>query len=370
VRDLMAQARSMNIHTILAVTGDRSDKHPASASPRKVLPYPHGYLDSVDILAVNQTLAPRFFAGAAVNPFKYNPADLYLQYYKMVRKLATGAEFLVTHIGWDMRKLQELQWYLQMRDIGAAVIARLMLLSVDDISRIHDGLFPGVHVAKSFAAMVQRESNISPTQSLAAQLSRLGMQVAGCKLLGYSGVQIAGLRDAQTLDMALAKIRESLETYQTYQDWLAAWNEFHGFMQFDPVPNAYHVFEDLLKPGQQSYDEAECQLTNRELPVPSTADRLRAAVLPILLSERSPEFVVKATRALCYPRCETPTRLLRHCCCLSPAACPKNLVYGPCAGSQPDGTCEFGHAQCFFRRVFALASQRHDMDRLEEGISP
>ena len=56
---------------------------------------------------------PQFFPGAAVSPFKYTEASQMQQYYKMEKKIACGAEFLITQVGWDWRKSLELFTYLQ-----------------------------------------------------------------------------------------------------------------------------------------------------------------------------------------------------------------------------------------------------------------
>ena len=121
-RDLIARAESAGISGMLCVTGNKCVDHPDSDYPGKR--HKRGrpsYLDSVEMLARIKNTAPRFLVGAAVNPFKYTAADEYLQYYKALRKLNSGADYLVTHIGWDMRKLQSLQWYLQMREIDVPV---------------------------------------------------------------------------------------------------------------------------------------------------------------------------------------------------------------------------------------------------------
>ena len=366
-RDLLARASSSGVRTVACVTGDRSDRHVTRPGHARIARYGSGYLDSVEGLMLTRAHSPAFFTGAAVNPFKYNPADQYLQYFKMVRKLACGAHFLVANAGWDMKKLQELQWYLQMRDIGHPVIARLLLLSMDDIEVIHEGLLPGVYVARTFAAMLQRESNISAEQSLSAQLQRLGLQVAGCKLLGYSGVQIGGLRNTRNLDMVLGQIKEALATYTDYAGWVTAWNEFHSFLDFAPTPDAYYGFANLLSPGQQMFDPDRCAPTDRELPVATQLDRVRAVLMSALSSDRVPRVLRDAADKACRRICKAGLRRLRYCYYLCPGSCPKGLVYGPCGGSQPNGLCEFGHATCFFHRVLALASARHELDLLEEG---
>ena len=367
IRELLARARSAGIRSVVAVTGDRSEKHTASRSGTRVAPYPAGYLDSVDILELGRASGDDLCMGAGINPYKYNPADQYLQYFKMMRKLDAGAEFLVTQVGWDMKKLQELQWYLQMRDVGSPVIARLALLSVDDIARIHEGLYPGVHVARSFAAVLQRESNVNAAQSLSAQLHRLGLQVAGCRLLGYNGVQIAGLRDGHHLDMVLVRIGEALAAYDSFGKWVSAWNEFHNFMSFDPIPDAYYVFDGLLRGDTVRYDADTCQLTDRSLPEPGVGDRALRTVLSTLFGGGWPEAISESLAAAVERVCGVSREQLRECFFLSPSACPKRLIHGACGGSEPDGTCEFGHGRCFFQRVLALAAHSHELDSLEEG---
>lgn len=366
IRAALAGARGKGIRNLLAVTGDRSDKHPVRSGYGRPLAYEGGYLDSLEILRLARQADAGFFTGAVVNPFKYNPADTYLQYFKMIRKLASGASFIVTHAGWDMKKLQELQWFLSMRQLSPCVIARLLLLSLEDIRRLERTVFPGVHVPREFTALLQRESDISATQSLAAQLPRIGLQAAGCRLLGYSGVQIAGIRDQGTLDMVVARVQEYLQQVTSYDAWLAAWRDFHGGLSFEPVPDAYYAFHGLLSEGASSYAAAAPRLTDRQFSWPPLADRLRARLLPWVLGERAPDWLSTCHRAVFRGGESLPASRLRACFYLDRRACPKRLVYGPCGGSTPEGLCEFGHVRCFFHKVLALASSRLELDRLEE----
>ena len=369
IRAVLAEARGKGIRNVLAVTGDRSDRHPVRRGSGRPLAYPGGYLDSLEILALARQADPGFFVGAAVNPFKYNPADSYLQYFKMIRKLASGASFIVTHAGWDMKKLQELQWFLAMRQMSSAVIARLLLLSSEDIRKLERQAFPGVHVPREFTALLQRESDISATQSLAAQLPRIGLQAAGCRLMGYSGVQIAGIRDQGTLDMVLASIAEALRVHTDYDAWLRAWQDYHGNLSFEPISGAYYMFCDLLRAGVTAAAREAPRLTDWAFPRATVRDRLRAAVLPWVLSERSPEWGSTLYRAAFRGGDALPGSRLRACFYLDRRGCPKQLVHGACGGSTPDGLCEFEQAPCFFHRVLALADSRRELDRLEEAVA-
>ncbi len=368
-RDLVARATSNGIFNILAVTGNRSEKHGERRNHAKPSSYPAGYLDSVNILDIARHSSTRLHLGATINPFKYIPADQYLQYFKALRKLASGADFLVAQAGWDMKKMQELQWYLQMRQVDIPVIARLRLLNIQDISHIHDLIYPGVEVAKPFAAMLQRESNINATQSLAAQLQRLALQIYGCKVLGYSGVQLAGVTDENILGMVMSKVREVLSQKRSYAEWLDEWKAFHNYVDFSPRPNAYYGYTNLLSPECQNYSPEHCELTECTWPPPVLADRFRSWTLSRIMSKNTPAmFKELVGKVYCRNRNESLS-VLKNCYYLCSTACPKNLVYGACGGTYADGTCEFGHKPCFFHRVIALGAHRHELDQLEESIA-
>ena len=369
MRDLTARARSAGIHTVFAVTGDRDHPRSDGRNGHRNGRGPTLYLDAVEMLCRLRTSGNGVLPGASINPFKYTPEDQYLQYYKMARKLQTGAEFLIAQTGWDMKKFQELQWYLQMREISAPVFARVALLSPDEIERIHDGLMPGVHVARTYAAMLQRESDLNPNQCLSAQLHRIGMQVAGCRLLGYSGIALHGIRDDQTLAMVLKQVREALDKYQNYKQWLGDWQQFHDTMEFSPIPDGYYVYRNLLDPDIQFYDPQRCVLTDRTLPEASRRDRIVGTAISALTSRHVPEPVTRLARTLLCRRCPQSEHRLRYIEYLCPHDCPKHLVFGACGGSYPDGTCEYGQGPCFFHRVLGLAAARQHLDRLEDGVT-
>lgn len=368
VMALAARAKSVGIRNFCCVTGDAAPDHPPVRHARVTPTYPTGYLDGIEVARLLRRHDRSCCLGAAVNPFKYTLTDQYLQYYKMIRKLESGADFVIAHAGWDMKKLQELQWFLRLRDLGHGVLARVRLLSPEDVTDLDSSVYPGVYIPREFTATLQRECTVNDSQFLAAQLPRLGLQVAGCRLLGYSGVVLAGIRNPSVLDMVLKQINAAQAAYPDYDSWLAAWNDYHGSLQFSPIPAPFHAFHDLLTPGKGSYDPATCEPTTADFAPPSRADRIGAAVLPLLLSAKTPQGVRNATRFLLRRHDTTPPDRLRHCWYLDNSPCPKRLTLGPCGGSGPRGTCEFGQGPCFFHRIFALAAARHELDLLEEGI--
>ncbi len=368
IRDLSARANSEGVQTILPVTGDRSDQHPEGFSFIGRPAHPNGYADSVETINHLCRHYPKILTGGGVNPFKYNLPDQYLQYCKMLRKLASGAAYLTTHAGWDMKKLQELKWFLQMREAEVPVIARLPILSREQIQHLHQGFLPGVPVSRSFCAILQRESELSEAQSMKAQMTRLSLQAAGCRLLGFSGVQITGIRNEQSLDLALKAITAPSAGTASYNDWVEAWQTHHAGTDFAPASSAYYMFKNLLQPDLPDYSPDHSRFTEGRFPEPANRDYLRWRVMNTLERRWVPAFLRNRVRHHFCHDCEKHSTRSGNWFHLCPKACPKRLVLGACGGSQPDGTCEFGHDPCFHHRVLALAACGKQIYQLEEPV--
>lgn len=367
IRTLLTRSKALGLQNILAVTGDRSVHHPTPGVLRQFPAYENGYMDSVRILKAITTAGHDAYAGAVVNPHKYHPSDLYVQYFKAVRKLACGAEYLVAQAGWDIRKLQELQWFLQMRELDVPVLARLLLLNGAAVRELPDSLPAGTAMSRSLAALFQREFSVNETQSLAAQIQRIALLAAGCRLLGYNGVQIGGIHDPQTLEMVVRRIRAALETHTDYSRWLDAWNQHHAGIDFSPVPRPFYFFRPTEDPIAM-YDPARCSVSESEFPRPRLRERLRSRALSLLLNDMLADGIrSRLSRVLCRS-CRPRANILDNCEYLCISQCPKRLVHGPCGSGRPDGTCEFGKGPCFFHRVLALAHARRHLDRLETEI--
>ncbi len=368
LRELAARAHSEGVQSILAVTGDLSPNHPKSSSFNRSPRYPEGYRDSVDTISELAVNYPKTLIGGGVNPFKYNLPDQYLQYGKMLRKAAEGAGFITAHIGWDMKKLQELQWFLRMREVELPVIARLPILSRERVHQLHNGFQPGVLLSRPFCAMLQREAEISEAQSMAAQLRRLALQAAGCRLLGFSGLQIVGVRDEQTLNLVGRAINETTDGIETCADWIEAWQSHHAGVEFAPAPNAYYMFDELMRPETPVFAPEQPHLAKGEFPAPLPGDRTRYRLLELRRRAWLPGWFKQALRRRFCQDCQEHAVDPGNWFHLCPKSCPKRLVHGPCGGSREDGLCEFGHATCFHHRILALAAERKALYRLEEAV--
>ena len=80
-----------------------------------------------------QTTPFDFFAGAVVNPFKVSEPDLLMQLYKLQLKVAAGAQYIITQLGYNLRKLYELKQYMVREGIGhVPVLANVYVPDSED----------------------------------------------------------------------------------------------------------------------------------------------------------------------------------------------------------------------------------------------
>jgi methylenetetrahydrofolate reductase (NADPH) len=105
------QLAMIGMKNILALTGDYSGKGFGGQGA------PVFDLDSVNLHILFTLLTKRikaagdpdgFFAGCAVSPFKFTEGECVAQYAKMSRKVAAGARFVITQLGYDAAKFHEL----------------------------------------------------------------------------------------------------------------------------------------------------------------------------------------------------------------------------------------------------------------------
>ena len=358
LRGALADLDSAGMASTLACTGF------APFSEQRPQGRPGEYMDSTQILCELRNRVPDILRGAVVNPFKYNISDAYLQYYKMVRKINSGADFLVTEAGWDVKKHQELQWYLRQRGIATPVIARLRAVRSDDVVGIIDGKSPGMTLSREYATMLQREAALGEQQAFAAQLRRLALIAAGCKIFGYSGVQVAGILDVEKVRALVEHIYDIFEELPDYETWLAAWEDFHNRVEAAPFPHNYYLYRNLLDPKLAEFAAGESKASRERLPLPAMGDKVAYSVSRTLgLHRRNGALTAPLKRMFCGTT--SAEWQLDKTFYQAASACPKGLEEGACGGSRPDGRCEVGDAPCFYHQCLALAHWRNTLGDFE-----
>ena len=146
----------------------------------------------------------------------------------MEKKIACGAEFLITQVGWDWRKSLELFTYL--REIGSSVpvIGNVYLLStLTPAPRLmHDGKLPGCFVSDELLAKVQSER-------VDDHIERAAQQVAMYKAMGAAGVDVGGVPNFEMFTKILNRAAEIGP----------AWEQFKDNLHW-PAKDAFYLYEE------------------------------------------------------------------------------------------------------------------------------
>lgn len=358
--------RAMGLRDFIAVTGNLLHPTNDDDAPEQASTNTDEYTDSVDIVRLAVDSGTDTCPGATVNPFKYIHEDQFFQYVKMIRKINCGARFIVSQAGWDMKKYQELMWFLRSREIVIPMIARIAVLTPSGCA---DGAWsaPGIRLPLFLAAAVERGTTC-PEKFLNAQAELAAFTAVGCKMMGYSGIQLTGIKTPQELENFLDKFDDALAHYPTYRDWATAWKERFGGSSFVPFSSQFseripfYLYNSLMNPELRDYDAMLSDASSIPIPSPSLADKVQSK----LASPDTPQWIKKtASRWTGHknPRNEQ----IAQCLGLDNASCPKHLSQGPCGGSTPDGLCEAGKLPCFFQRVIRLAAWNRQIDFLEDN---
>ncbi|MFH1718295.1 MAG: methylenetetrahydrofolate reductase C-terminal domain-containing protein [Planctomycetota bacterium] len=169
----------------------------------------------------------QFFPGAAVSPFKYTAGSQMQQYYKMEKKIASGARFLITQVGWDWKKSVELFRYLEENNLDVPVLGNVYCLStLTPAPRLmHDIKLPGCFVSDEFLAKIYSEK-------VDDHFERAAQQVAMYKALGASGVDIGGVHDFKMFVGVLERAAEIGDDWEQFKANLC-WPAKEAFYLYD-----------------------------------------------------------------------------------------------------------------------------------------
>lgn len=324
------------------------------------------YVDSVDSIRAIATMGNDFNVGSFINPFKYTALDTHLQYARVKRKLANGARYFVCQAGWDMKKPQELQWYLQLCDLPTPIFARIIVIPAENSSVLNEPeIRPDYRCPIPISEILLRAAQESPEAFMTKQIELLALQIVGYQKLGFSGIQIAGCQEVKILRRLYERVQEIVAECPTYDDWLSRWNkEFDGY-NLSLVGNPYYMFPNLLQPGYRDPDIVKYPISPTVIGHASFNDRLEAKLNKWAAKDTTAPWLRKT---LCKITGTKPENLeeLHLTGYLNNGDCPRHLLKGQCSSVYPDGTCDANGQECFFHRVLKLATENKHPELLEE----
>ncbi len=308
-----------------------------------------------------------FFAGAVVSPFKETEAELLGQYGKLGKKLAGGAGFIITQLGYDVRKFHELLQYLRRQDLDVPLIGNIFVLTYPAARLMKENRLPGCVVTEGLLAELERERSL-PDKGVEARLLRAAKMYALLKGMGFSGVHIGG--HPLTYEHVEAIIEKGEELSPSWETLVP---EFHH-----PLPGGFYYFAGDPGSGLNRSLPAEPENRAFDLPVSSRAlyrfsrfchnlffepgkrgfalmRRLafRVKGSPLEKPLHKVEYLAKTLLYGCRDCGDCGLVDVAFLCPMS--QCPKQQRNGPCGGSC-QGWCEVypGRQKCIYVTAHAL----------------
>lgn len=364
-----------NLHNLLVIAGD-FPKEGYCGYPKPVFD-----LDTIHVLDMLSSMNRKrklhedngqpdeegisipFLKGVVISPFKTLESELVMQYYKLHRKVAAGADFVITQLGYDARKFHELLQYMKLNELNIPVLGNVFIPSLKVVELMHEGKLPGCLIPDSLYEQIQWEARTAD-KGKKARLVRAAKLLAVLKGLGYDGVHIGGpALTFQDLDFVLTQADEMV----------ADWQSLIPDLSFCP-PEAFYYYEkdhdtglntkkEMIRPVKKPSRispytffhwvhevafEPEGKLYDfcKKLCLSLDETRMRGPL-------SSFEYINKAALFGCMNCGDCTLEKLAFLCPQS--RCAKYLLNGPCGGSHR-GWCEVypGRKRC----LYVLAYER------------
>ncbi|MBC8207814.1 MAG: methylenetetrahydrofolate reductase C-terminal domain-containing protein [Desulfobulbaceae bacterium] len=305
-----------------------------------------------------------FLAGCVVSPFKTREDEQVFQYRKLLSKVQSGANFIISQLGFDMDKYRELIRFCQNSQLNQPLMANIFIPSLPVAMIMNRGQVPGVLFPDRLLQIMEQEAT-TRDRGDEARLLRAAKMIAIIKGMGYDGVHVGGN------NLNFDKISFVLDQAESFG---TNWRDLEQEVHF-PAEKTWYFY------GSQS-PRGTTTRPSRYL--------LNKLIHDSVFEQDGPLF--SANERLARWSSKTPTRyriytLIEACikkilfrcrmcgdCTLAESGylcpqsgCPKRMINGPCGGSL-DGWCEVYPKErlCFWVRVYKQEAR----GRHTQKISP
>ncbi len=317
--------------------------------------------------------------GCAVSPFKQLESETMAQYFKLWKKVREGADFVITQVGFDARKFDELLRHMRQKEMTVPVLGNVYILNLPVARVMNRKGVPGCVVTDKLFRACEEESR-APDKGKTASLTRAARLIAVLRGIGYDGVHIGGpnLR-YEDIEWVIGK---SIELSNNWESLIP---------EFDYAqPGGFYLFEKDPLTGLNR-ESLSCKASP---PAKGLGYRLMRSFHHAAFAPGGPLYETACSffRMIDGTRFEGPLTELeywikfvssrcRRCgdCTLPEVAflcpqsqCPKFLLNGQCGGSS-EGWCEVfpGTRRCIFVRAYdRLKAYREEESLQGEYIRP
>ena len=373
---------SEGFENILALTGD----YPTSGYGG--MSSPVFDLDSVSLIALMRSMneglkvpgrrgmmdtlpSTNFFIGCCVSPFKQNERELIPQYYKLLRKIDQGAQWIVPQLGYDMRKFHEIKLLLESKGLKTPIIGNVYLLTRFVAQLFNSGRLAGCVVSDELLAQANKYAKGEDKgrkffRELAAK------QLAVFKGLGFAAGYLGGMAKADTF----FEIIDMAEGYGEND-----WKDFLPEICYS-LPGEFFLFDHDPKTGMADHQSLNPQYvksrkqrrTSNEVSINYRISRLVHSLAferdknlygtmrkvfawmeksgKPNLAGRLSYWLEKESKHLLYGCKDCGDCSLPDCAYLCPnISCSKCGRNGPCGGSR-NGRCELDDKECIWARIY------------------
>jgi hypothetical protein len=145
---------------------------------------------------------------------------------------------------------------------------------------LFSGEMPGVFISRDLRMILEGEGTHGYGQFASAQWRRLQLQVAGCRALGFSGVQIAGIESPEHIPTAISKISEGLSEFDRFETWYPAYSAHLAHADMAPLEQSFRLYKNPLEDPVRSKPVP----ASDGIPAPSTLEKSRYQASRTLLS--------------------------------------------------------------------------------------
>jgi methylenetetrahydrofolate reductase (NADPH) len=322
-----------------------------------------------------------FFPGAVVSPFKATEAEQMSQYYKLKKKIAAGAQFIVTQLGYDARKFHEVLLFMKQNGLNIPLVGNVYILPFGAAKMMNRNDLPGSVVTDKLLADIDRERN-DPDKGEGARILRSARLYAVLKGMGYSGVHIGGHN---------IRYEQVEEIIRQGEALASGWTSLIRYFDY-PIDGGFYYFERDPDTGLNL--EAQTRLQDRPPDAEIECTYGFSRFFHQLMYEPGKN-LYGVMKGLCkkvqgsrvesfFHKLEHLTKVAlfdcRDCgdCALIDTAylcpmsqCPKNQRNGACGGSF-QRWCEVypGKRKCVYVRAYARLKKHGEQDQMGKDIVP